>query len=31
MTAALGPAWNGKFLINAEFNVLDPGSPTRTT
>jgi branched-chain amino acid transport system substrate-binding protein len=24
---ALGPAWNGKFLINAEFNVLDSGQP----
>ena len=24
---ALGPAWNGKFLINAEFNVLDSGNP----
>ncbi len=24
---ALGPAWNGKFLINAEFNVLDSGKP----
>jgi branched-chain amino acid transport system substrate-binding protein len=24
---ALGPAWNGKFLINAEFNVLDSGAP----
>ena len=22
---ALGPAWNGKFLINAEFNLLDTG------
>jgi branched-chain amino acid transport system substrate-binding protein len=24
---ALGPDWNGKFLINAEFNVLDSGQP----
>jgi branched-chain amino acid transport system substrate-binding protein len=24
---ALGPAWNDKFLINAEFNVLDSGQP----
>jgi branched-chain amino acid transport system substrate-binding protein len=24
---ALGPAWNNKFLINAEFNVLDSGKP----
>ena len=24
---ALGPAWNGKFLINAEFNLLDSGLP----
>jgi branched-chain amino acid transport system substrate-binding protein len=24
---ALGPAWNDKFLINAEFNVLDSGNP----
>jgi branched-chain amino acid transport system substrate-binding protein len=24
---ALGEAWNGKFLINAEFNVLDSGMP----
>ena len=24
---ALGPAWNDKFLINAEFNVLDSGEP----
>jgi branched-chain amino acid transport system substrate-binding protein len=24
---ALGEAWNGKFLINAEFNVLDSGQP----
>ena len=24
---ALGPAWDGKFLINAEFNVLDSGKP----
>jgi branched-chain amino acid transport system substrate-binding protein len=24
---ALGKAWNGKFLINAEFNVLDSGKP----
>jgi branched-chain amino acid transport system substrate-binding protein len=24
---ALGAAWNGKFLINAEFNVLDSGQP----
>ena len=24
---ALSPAWNGKFLINAEFNVLDSGLP----
>ena len=24
---ALGPAWNGKFLINAEFNTLDSGNP----
>jgi branched-chain amino acid transport system substrate-binding protein len=24
---ALGPAWNGKFLINAEFNTLDSGKP----
>ena len=24
---ALGPAWNDKFLINAEFNVLDSGMP----
>ncbi len=24
---ALGPDWNGKFLINAEFNVLDSGEP----
>jgi branched-chain amino acid transport system substrate-binding protein len=23
----LSPAWNGKFLINAEFNVLDSGKP----
>jgi len=23
----LGSAWNGKFLINAEFNVLDSGKP----
>ncbi len=27
VSAALGPAWNGKFLINAEFNVLDSGQP----
>ena len=27
MTAALGPAWNGKFLINAEFNVLESQEP----
>ena len=24
---AVGPAWDGKFLINAEFNVLDSGKP----
>ena len=24
---SLGPAWNDKFLINAEFNVLDSGMP----
>jgi branched-chain amino acid transport system substrate-binding protein len=24
---AVGPEWNGKFLINAEFNVLDSGMP----
>ena len=24
---SLGPAWNDKFLINAEFNVLDSGNP----
>jgi branched-chain amino acid transport system substrate-binding protein len=24
---AVGPDWNGKFLINAEFNVLDSGKP----
>ncbi len=24
---ALGPDWNDKFLINAEFNVLDSGAP----
>jgi branched-chain amino acid transport system substrate-binding protein len=24
---ALGKAWNGKFLINAEFNTLDSGKP----
>ncbi len=24
---AVGPAWDGKFLINAEFNVLDSGQP----
>ena len=24
---ALSPAWNGKFLINAEFNPLDSGKP----
>jgi branched-chain amino acid transport system substrate-binding protein len=24
---ALGTAWNDKFLINAEFNVLDSGNP----
>ena len=27
VAAALGPAWNDKFLINAEFNVLDSGEP----
>jgi branched-chain amino acid transport system substrate-binding protein len=27
VSAALGEAWNGKFLINAEFNVLDSGQP----
>ena len=27
ISAALGTAWNGKFLINAEFNVLDSGKP----
>jgi branched-chain amino acid transport system substrate-binding protein len=27
ISAALGTAWNGKFLINAEFNVLDSGLP----
>jgi branched-chain amino acid transport system substrate-binding protein len=27
VSAALGEAWNGKFLINAEFNVLDSGEP----
>jgi branched-chain amino acid transport system substrate-binding protein len=27
VAAALGEAWNGKFLINAEFNVLDSGQP----
>ncbi len=27
VAAALGPAWNGKFLINAEFNPLDSGKP----
>ncbi len=27
VSAALGTAWNGKFLINAEFNVLDSGKP----
>ena len=24
---ALSPAWNGKFLINAEFSTLDSGKP----
>ena len=27
VAAELGEAWNGKFLINAEFNVLDSGLP----
>ncbi len=27
VAAALSPAWNDKFLINAEFNVLDSGLP----
>jgi len=27
VAAELGEAWNGKFLINAEFNVLDSGQP----
>ena len=27
VAAALSEAWNGKFLINAEFNVLDSGLP----
>jgi branched-chain amino acid transport system substrate-binding protein len=27
VSAALGETWNGKFLINAEFNVLDSGEP----
>ena len=31
VAAELSAAWNGKFLINAEFNVLDSVSPTRTT
>ena len=28
---ALSPAWNGKFLINAESRRLDSGNPDRTT
>jgi branched-chain amino acid transport system substrate-binding protein len=27
VAAELSPAWNGKFLVNAEFNVLDSGQP----
>ena len=27
VAAELSEAWNGKFLINAEFNVLDSGLP----
>jgi branched-chain amino acid transport system substrate-binding protein len=27
VAAALGEAWDGKFLINAEFNLLDSGLP----
>ena len=27
VTAALGPAWNRKFLVNAEFNVLESQEP----
>jgi branched-chain amino acid transport system substrate-binding protein len=27
LAAELSEAWNGKFLINAEFNVLDSGEP----
>lgn len=27
VAAAVGPDWDGKFLINAEFNVLDSGLP----
>ncbi len=30
VAAAVGDAWNGKFLINAEFNVLDSGLPDQT-